>query len=364
MSEEFVSATPVTGPTSSEFTSVDTEVRRDRWGRPYIKQVDGTEVAYTRCTTFIDVFFDKSNIVKWKQRLTALGIVDRPDLRLAVAAHRDDKKALNEYVEQAAEHAGISAKATKGTAIHKLTEYINRGEPLPDGLDAVELAMLEAYRKAMEPFKVKKVEQFVVNDRYQVGGTFDLLLQYKGELIIGDLKTGNIDLDTLKIAMQLAMYSRSKPYDIAKGIRMPWPGGKAVSMNFNRGIVIHLPQVERPEDAVCHVYWIDLEAGWSAVLLAKAVREARKQTFRELTQVFEGKPTRPSLRMEKKAEERAAAELAVKQDGIRRMIAASDTVEMVNGLWYRYEPLGEWNDELTAAAAARVAQLNTALPTA
>src|ERR1044071_2355859 len=94
------------------------KVPRDHWGRPKIRQPDGRLVAYTRCTTYVGCMEDQYMINLWRQRLVATGLADRPDLLLSVAAHRNDRNALNRIVEQAAEAGKASAPANVGTALH------------------------------------------------------------------------------------------------------------------------------------------------------------------------------------------------------------------------------------------------------
>src|SRR5689334_2925212 len=73
----------------SDFTTPAPQVPRDRWQRPLVVPPKGGKpVAYTRCTTFVGCLEDTFNLSRWQQRMVALGLNDRPDLLLAVAAHR------------------------------------------------------------------------------------------------------------------------------------------------------------------------------------------------------------------------------------------------------------------------------------
>ena len=134
-----------------------TEVPRDRWSRPLITPPEGGEVVpYTRVSTLAKALDDLNNLMAWKARKTAEGLVRRPDLLTLISgaiANGDPdtdwptKKALNAAVEQAMEAAGASKGATAGTGFHSLTEAIDKGnEPLFVS-DADEVR-LEAYREA------------------------------------------------------------------------------------------------------------------------------------------------------------------------------------------------------------------------
>ena len=251
----------------STITTVRTEIERDRWGRPLIVPPGGGKPkGYTRVTTFVGALEDTYNLEKWKMRQVALGLADRPDLLLSVAAHRDDKKQLNKACEQAVEAAKASAKATTGTALHALTEIIDRGGELPIIPDEAR-ADLNAYQQATAGLNMVAIEQFGVHDELQAAGTWDRIVERDGQRFIADLKTGSIEWGLGKIAQQLALYSRCQGYDPYTGHRTP------LNVHQSAGIVIHLPAGQ----ARCDLYWIDLNAGWEAVQLSASVRNWRKR---------------------------------------------------------------------------------------
>src|SRR5215831_14489249 len=107
--------------TTDTFDPIPPAIRRDRWLRPLVVPPGGGKpVPYTRCTTYVSALEDTYNLSRWQQRMVAIGLAERQDLLLAVAAHRDDKAHLNELCEKALEAAKGSAPATTGTALHKL----------------------------------------------------------------------------------------------------------------------------------------------------------------------------------------------------------------------------------------------------
>lgn len=259
----------------STFTQPDSTINRDRWGRPLVVPPDGgNPTPYTRATTVAGTLDDTHALTRWKQRQTAIGLADRPDLALAVTAHRGDKKQLDDVCEQAMEASQSSAKATTGTALHTLTEHIDRGEELPTIPDIV-AADLDAYQQATAGLEVVAVEQFVVLDDLKIAGTADRIVRWNGLNFIADLKTGDIRYSLQKIAAQLAIYARGQAYHIDTGNREPLP-----EVYQTAGIVIHLPAGE----ARCELHWIDLKRGWEAVQLALQVRAWRKE--KNLTQPF------------------------------------------------------------------------------
>lgn len=329
------------------------EIARDRWGRPLVTPPDGGKpVAYTRCTTFIDCLEDKFNLQKWMQRMVALGLASRPDLLLSVSAHPDDKRQLDRICDDAREAASASAKATTGTALHAITELPDRGLPLPV-LPPNAKASIDAYIAATSSLKAKAIEQFLVLDTLKIGGTTDRIVEHGGELYIADIKTGSIDWGALKIAMQLSIYARSWAYDIATGERTP------TGVSTNRGLIIHLPSVDDPADAKCELHWIDLEAGWQAVQVAAQVRDKRALKFKDLTEPFTGDaPERPSLRLQKANEARAAQEAETEAALLERMIRGCPTRDDVLALWQANE--AAWTDHLSDVAREHIASVQAA----
>lgn len=323
-------------------------IGRDRWGRPLVQPpTGGKKVAYTRATTFIDCIEDKFNLQKWMLRMTAVGLADRPDLLLSVSAHRDDKRELDRICESAKEAAAASAAATTGTALHALTELIDRDQDLPP-LPAEVKADLEAYRTATAPLKSVLIEQFCVQDPLKVGGTPDRVVEFEGKRFIADLKTGSIEWGSLKIAMQLALYARSATYDIPTGER-----GRH-GADLHRGLIIHLPAGE----ATCTLHWVDLDAGWDAVNIAKQVRHWRTFKFGDLTEPFDGSLPGDTIRTTRRAAETVEVDAGRRLEALTKQIKACPTAEDVRTLWADHE--SEWSDGLTAIAVAHINSLPAA----
>jgi hypothetical protein len=280
-------------------------VPRDGWGRPLIvPEGGGKPKGHTRTTTFIDCIEDKSNLIDWQGRMVLLGSASRPDL-LEKTKGLDpddpaDKKRLNALTEQAKDAAGANEKSRKGTYLHDLSEYVDRGEPLPKTISGADLDDMAAYMMATSVLKVVAIEQFVAVPELSVGGTFDRLSYYDGPgpdgrpisgNFITDTKTGTIEYGKLKMASQLAVYSRGKLYDHAKfpvdtGDEKAFKAWKKQEfsaeqaaaaysplppVNQDWGIIVHLPA----GTGVCNLYWVDLNIGWALANLALTIRKAR-----------------------------------------------------------------------------------------
>lgn len=243
---------------------------RDRWGRPLIappQPLGAKPVAYTRATTVAKALDNTAGLMLWKQRMTMLGLVARPDLRIAAAAtDPEDSKALNRLAEEAADAGGASAAATTGTALHAFTERMDRDLPVGH-VPAEHTQDLEAYRRLATDvgWTVKHVEQFTVLDAYKVAGTADRIVEIDGRWYVADLKTGaSVDFHH-SWAVQFAIYAHGMPYDIPTATRVPWD----VVPDTDRAVVIHLPAGQGTAAA----YWIDIAAGWDAFRLCMQARK-------------------------------------------------------------------------------------------
>lgn len=259
--------------------------------------------AYTRTTTYIDCIEDKSNLQAWSKRMVLIGVALDPTFQEGVldrveALKSDDteevkraKDWLNRRSESAADKAGASEKADKGTFLHGLSELVDEGKELPDDLDFGDVIDMDAYKRATQPvLNIVHMEKLVVLDEFGVAGTPDRISTVKegvtlvapnghvfaeDELIITDLKTGTVEYGALKMAMQLAIYSHSELYDPKTGERTPL--GK---INREWGIIMNNPA----GSGETKLYWADLTMGWAAVRIAREIRQLRTQGKHALTE--------------------------------------------------------------------------------
>jgi hypothetical protein len=317
------------------------EVERDRWGRPLVvPPTGGKKIAYTRCTTFVGAIEDTYKLGQWLQRHAIKGTALHDDLIAAVRdTHPDNKAELDRLAEEAKTRSGAGDAARLGTYMHAVTEAADRGQDpaLVDRpwLSTGELdpeaykADLEAYLAATSEMQAVAVEQFTVNDPLKVGGTPDRVVKLGGKRYIADLKTGSIEWGGLKIAAQLAMYARSRPYDIATDERLEGHGAE-----IDRGIVIHLPY----GTATCRLYWVDLRVGWEAVLLCRRIREQRTAKFRDLFNELQAVPN----------VEDPSDELAL-------LIASTSSYDELRQLWSANA--SRWTERHTELAKAHSAAL-------
>jgi len=310
------------------------EIERDRFGRPLIAPPTGKgkKVPYRRCTTFVGALDETYQLQQWMKRQVVLGMGQRSDLVLAAAAADPaDKKLLNGIAEQAHEAAGGSAAATRGTALHSLTERVDRGQPLgvvPDEFKAD----IEAYKRATDGIEWVGIETLRVHDDLKVAGTPDRIgrFPWSDRLVISDVKTGSMaDYAVPKMAMQLAVYARSVAYDIATDKRTEDPG----EIDLNRGVIIHLPAGQ----GRCDLYEIDIALGWGACLIAKQVWTWRGR--KGLTRPMTLEPPPPPATWES-------------------LIANADSVDRLREIWTRASELGQLSEPLKALAHTRHQELS------
>lgn len=316
------------------------EPPRNGWGWPLVKDATNPDkrIPMIRATGLAGTYEDMFVLHQWDMRIVARSIADSPDLIAAIKdSHPDDKSGLNDLIKEARTRGGASDKAAIGTYVHSLTEAYDRGEdpwevvtppmlstgPLNPDLYRADLA---AYVAATADLEALYVEQFCVNDWLPAAGTPDRIVRYKGKRYIADLKTGNIELGCGKIAAQLALYARSRPYDVAADERME-PHGAEV----DKGIIIHCPAGE----GVCRLWWVDLLYGWEIVKTCRDVREKRRKKFVHLARPIEAPAPAPV--------------------SLADRIVVTTSRDEVTALWRVHA--AEWTDDLTDLASRHLAGL-------
>lgn len=258
-------------PIAAVESDIPAQIERDQWDRPkIIPPGGGKPVSYRRASTVAEVLEDHYGLNRWKMRLTAEGLAQRPDLVQAI--HTATSKEVGIICEEAFLQAGGDVASRNGTTMHALTDKIDKGEARPKGLPPHINAMLDAYARAMERFEYLDGERFVVQDKIKVAGTYDrrLLDTKTGEVLIGDLKTGqSIEHLALKTPAQVAVYASGVHYSL-DGEREPHGASR------DRGLLIWLPWTEEPSAAVCDLKYLDLRIGRKTIMEAFRVEEFRK----------------------------------------------------------------------------------------
>lgn len=276
----------------------DGAVPRDQWDRPLIlprpgevpKYTTGKNAGYTpyaRASSFGQQIEDITNLVKWQKRQVARGIAlmyEKHELRLGrdgglpyspfiEPSQKAEKQAWDAMAKRAEDAVGSYAKAEIGTAIHKVTEMVDLGEPIHDLPELLQNRAI-AYWKFCKEWGItpRSVEQFGVEDVHQVAGTWDRtgwVLNGSGGLCIIDVKTGStMDFAGIGFAVQLAEYAHAEAYDPATGARTPHEG-----MNTKVAWIIH---VGREMDEPVEMFDVNIEVGWQYAQTVNEVIQARR----------------------------------------------------------------------------------------
>ena len=338
---------------------VPEKIPRDQYKRPLIPmpdRADGRRRAHTRSSTFGSVLEDTFGVDRWRRRMLVFGMGRRRDLQLEAAGVPDcesdaSKDTLQTIVDRAHEASGADAKANLGTALHALTDQVDRGMKVgPQGeFDGA----LRVYVDLMAAFVVRMIEVFTVNDRWGTAGTFDRVVSPLGYLVAPDGTVFGpddclgVDLKTaassryfgVKFAVQLATYMCGQCYVEGRG-RIGWPGLPSPP-STKWGLILHLPS---DPDLLADAgwWWVDLEAGAELADLALQVRQAQRATGLIVAAKL---PT---------AEHPHDAARAI----ARLAIASADTVVDLETVWHRHRHT--WDDLLTAEGKRRRAEIEAA----
>jgi hypothetical protein len=253
---------------------------------------DGELKKHKRASDYTGLLDGNWALRRHEDRELAHGVAKEDDLIALARAHppsgdTDDRDVYHKIIlPKARMIAGSGSKANIGTALHRGTVDIDRGAALA-AVDPTWRTHLKAYRDTMArlPFRVVErfIEQTVILDGYRIAGTIDRVLEVladctvvfpngrkvhlrKGDLIVGDIKTGKW-FTPLKWMVQLGIYSQHTA-TWTKQADHPHGGvrGPAIGVRQDVALVVHL-QAGDP-DAPCDLHWLDLEAGYDGFLTA------------------------------------------------------------------------------------------------
>jgi hypothetical protein len=249
----------------------------------------GTVKGITRCTTFVKAASDRTALTEWNKRNVLIGASRRPDLVLeAHGLTHADKGRLGSLVEQLEVAAGAKVASALGTAIHRLTEEIDRGDITLDGVPEAYKPHIMSYVQALTAagFRVMPdlMERTVFVPEFDgVVGTYDRVLYHipSGTYVMGDLKTGkNMEYGWDEIEAQEAIYARGYNQfgnyvwgDDPECSQDRWEEPR-YQVRTDVGVVMWLP-VEGDTAGQCQLLMTDLERGWRYVHTCGHVREQR-----------------------------------------------------------------------------------------
>ena len=260
-----------------------TEPKLDRWKRYKLPDpTTGIEQSWIRATTIARAMDNMYGIHGWEKRMLVIALTARPDLLdLAYASDPEDKEQLDELCEKALQAAKSDTRSNQGTALHKFTARLDKGELSRSPRQWADL--LDIYRDFKDIHGIithpTMVERITVVPELGVAGTLDRIVKHEGVLKIADLKTGgSLDHGQSSIAIQLAIYAHGEwLWNKDKGQWSPMP-----KVSQTEALIIYLPATGDPEtgEFKAEKITVDIERGWEEAKHARHVYDVQKdKTF-------------------------------------------------------------------------------------
>jgi hypothetical protein len=232
--------------------------RHPETGAPYVNHPTDTtkdgrprRVMYGRPSSFGSALDNPFNLIRWKERKLIEGIARQEQAGGVDLLNLDDRGEVDGFIAYAYDVAETSLAADRGTHVHLLCEWCDRGRDWTELYEAGEaLGIPEALQTQIvdqwRQFRFRlgltalAVEQTVVNDRWRLAGTLDRLdvsdrdhltaygILEAGVPFVGDIKTGGLTVGNdgqpnywVKYPVQLAAYVDAVPYDTETDERLP-----------------------------------------------------------------------------------------------------------------------------------------------
>lgn len=347
------------------------EGNRDQWDRPKIVKPNGKEWGYRRASSYGSPLEYEGGLTAWKLRQVARGVAHSEVLQLEVTRAEVDldsggdaakraKKKFDErdtgIVARAMDEVGSGDKAAVGTAMHAVYERLDLGLD-PGVVPPAYRADLEAYRTLTSGlFETASVEEIIVEDEFEVAGTYDRCLRLLAELPVeiggkvvevlpqgavigGDVKTSQtMDFAGPKFGCQCREYFFGTPWNPVTRTRMAWEDDDArcgwghAAPRRDWAVILHVPSGQ----GVASLHWVNLAE--ASVACAQAAESYRWRGAR-------GKKLITAARTVERTEDFAIT--AASATSVEELRAACDRAKAAN----------QWTDELKAAFTARRLEL-------
>lgn len=236
--------------------------------------------SWTRVTTLKSTLEDQSLLDAWKRRQLLLGIKAEPKLLGEIGPQLDPstrfgRNKLNAICDRAMEIAGSHAGAEKGSDLHSLIES-DHVTPLDlDQLDDESRTWFVEYRRTLTEGGItilpEFVERTVVIPEIGCAGTLDMIVNHRGKLRIGDLKSQKtLIFGQMALCIQLACYSRASYMLDEKS----WTWKNMPQVEQDAGVIIWVPAIEPGQAGPKRV---DLDFGWEMALESVKTRKNRNR---------------------------------------------------------------------------------------
>lgn len=250
---------------------------RDRYGRYRIPDPDtGKPRSWTRATTIAKTIEDPENLTRWKCRMVATGVAQRPSIAAGLVAAQGERHETNRLVEQAMEAAGANEKRELGTNLHRILELVDTGRMPIDQVPDPWAKDVRAYKARLAEMgltvRPDLCELVLLHRPLEIAGTCDRVYEdHEGRLVIADIKTGGY-IGWLSFAMQFAIYATAthtyNPADDTVTL--------APEFRQDHTLMVHIPA----GSGLCNIEPLSVAVGYDAVLMALEVRRTRAQDKR------------------------------------------------------------------------------------
>lgn len=272
-------------------------IYRGRYSLPHPDT--GKPTLFTRVSKIKEVIPDFYNLHQWKDRNLAKGLAMREELvELAAATPVDGAEhrgIWNDLIAKARDTAGGNKGSLHGTAFHSMTEYVDRGEELPEGVRSELAGQIARYQFALEVIGTRMdhrwIERVVWHREHKLAGRLDrvmeidmdALVELNPEIaewitrpggrqwVIGDVKSQKtMEYSNVGMAVQFAVYAAAeKVWDETEG---RWEDID-VDINPDIAIVMHTPSIDPRAD----LQVVNLHDGKELLDLSMTVRKARNR---------------------------------------------------------------------------------------
>lgn len=266
-------------------------------GSPMVTDPNDPEkfVRYRRPSSYGKPLDDEEALTNWRIWKAMLGVAESRALQTEVAATKDeDKITKRELREKALEKGRANERADMGTGLHAMCARIEDPSDVDFNPPDDFIPDLEAYKDCLRNYGLvsEYIEVPIVNDAFRAAGTGDRIYRTTkqlvtpdgeilpiGELILGDLKTGEkLDFGLPSYCVQLAIYATGELYDVVGNKRLPTP-----AINKRWTLLIHLPFGA----AKATVLWCSIDVGLIGAYLTDQVLEWRNAWKRQSDKTYD-----------------------------------------------------------------------------
>ena len=276
----------MTGVSLDDFNDPIARDFRRANGAPMVVRVDDPTKwdRYSRPSGWGSDLDDESALTLWKIDRAMEGVACNPSIAAMVASNIGIKEGAKDRREQAITRGRGEEAADIGTALHKMTERVERA----DGFAAPEpyATDIAQYLTCLDRagFTSDYIECHLVNDEWRAAGTADRIYRahrpldvpgfnviVPGQRVLADLKTGKkLDYSLPGFAIQLALYCDSQFYDVETNERTPMPD----DLRTDVALLVHMPA----GTGTCEFHWLDLQVGREGCRIVRDVRRWRKRS--------------------------------------------------------------------------------------